>query len=134
MCICALTGKFSWFEIRTIHLSIPDWNCSWVNKLKFLHTKKWNYKTNNIIWSSTGWEPWRLIKCGSDPFHNTRLKNLSFHTHVSCKSYHIVWFIAIKSSCFACQCYYNIWHLACPQLFFFICSLFLNIGIFIFLK
>ena len=63
---------------------------SQVNELNFLHTKQ-NYKANNIILKLHRLEPWHLIKHCSDPFHNTWLKNLLFHTHVSpCKRGHIV--------------------------------------------
>ena len=43
--------------------------------------------------SSTGWEPWHLIKHCSDPSHNTWLKNSLSHTHVSCKSMVLHWVI-----------------------------------------
>ena len=79
---------------------------------------KRNCKTNNIVFSSsTGWEPWRLIKGRSDPFHNTWLKNLLSHTHG-----HIIIFKfkTIKSSRFALQCYYNRWRLIGNYSFLFV--------------
>ena len=122
------------------------WRIAWLNCFKsecfmsvestssIFYLQKESTKQTISFKSSTGWEPWSLMKRRSDPFHNTWLKNVLFHTHVSCKSSHIVAFGAIKSSRFACQCYYNIKRLIRLQLFFFICSLFLNIGIFLFPK
>ena len=65
---------------------------------------------------------WRLRKPWSDPFQNTWLKSLLFHTHVSSKRGHIVAFRAIISSRFACQRYYNRWRLVRLQLIFYLFS------------
>ena len=48
--------------------------------------------------------------------------HLCYYSILSSKSSHIIAFREIKSSCFACKCYYNRWLLVCPQLIFYLFS------------
>ena len=100
-----MTSYFNFEVIRIITIlqnKIFSWivlfelfNCRKKGQWPIFYNTKRNYKTTNII-----------LK-----LHRLRAILMS-----KCQSYCCVW--AIKSSRFAHQRYYNVWHLLCLQLFF----------------